>query len=192
LTLPKANKIKNGIENELGGYYILCLSQTYSNILMWSHYAEHHKGVVLKFRRMTNNLFSVSKKINYSLNMPSILNHKNFIENLINGTELFSSVAAVEEIFSKIWHTKSIDWKYEEEWRIVLPATPEDIKAGVSKDYYDIPFSPDDLLAIYLGCKIEENQKEKIINILKNNFPLAKIYQMKEDESLFKLNEQQI
>ena len=44
-------KIKNGvlIDNLLSGIGVSCFTTDPENILMWSHYADHHRGFVIEF-----------------------------------------------------------------------------------------------------------------------------------------------
>ena len=45
----RLRNFEDHLMSELDGYGLLCLSQNNDNILMWSHYADSHKGVCLIF-----------------------------------------------------------------------------------------------------------------------------------------------
>ncbi|HHF3026692.1 TPA: DUF2971 domain-containing protein [Vibrio diabolicus] len=90
---------------------ILCLSHKDDNILMWSHYADNHKGFVVEFevdsadakygaKAVVRTL--IGYPVEYSENMPVITAAKGDFESL-----------------KKMFLTKSIDWEYESEYRVL-------------------------------------------------------------------------
>ncbi len=89
---------------------ICSLSKTYSNILMWSHYADHHKGFVVEFNVDLSNqrvvkepeFFFGGNDVEYSHEMPV----------KVIGTTDFSDVY-------RQFLVKSEDWAYEQEYRVL-------------------------------------------------------------------------
>ena len=103
-TLRKAfRKTKNELAQKFG---VVCLSLSWDNPLLWSHYADRHRGLVLGFDVDTNLL----KKISYVRNRPSM--------ERIN-----------QELAVKLLFTKYIDWKYEKEARIYVRLERADPKS---------------------------------------------------------------
>jgi len=51
---------------------ILCFSEIEDNILMWSHYAEQHKGLVLKFRHIQDSAWGAAMPVAYTNEMPRL------------------------------------------------------------------------------------------------------------------------
>lgn len=45
----KMHTEKADVQGDLDGLGVLCLSEDYHNLLMWSHYADEHKGIVVGF-----------------------------------------------------------------------------------------------------------------------------------------------
>lgn len=77
-----------------------CFSEVNNSLLMWSYYADCHKGVCLEFDLTTetaqnDNIVKNIGKVNYS---------SNYSDTWTNENALF---------------TKSIEWNHEQEWRIV-------------------------------------------------------------------------
>jgi len=84
-------------------YGILCFSKNWESPLLWSHYANRHKGVALEF----DVLDSVAQPIAYKLNRYS-LNY----EKLTTGLE--------KKDIEGLWLTKYVEWEYEKEVRVIL------------------------------------------------------------------------
>ncbi len=85
----------------------LCLSRTNSSILMWSHYSEKHKGIVLGFETTKMNIEQKHlATVEYDSNRIKIVptidpDHKRN-----------------EKEWEKLIRRKHLDWKYEEEVRM--------------------------------------------------------------------------
>lgn len=117
---------------------VLCVSASVENILMWSHYADHHKGVCLRWRSITpDHFFLRAQKVIYQVDLPSARIFDDHLTRM-NATIL----------------TKSSDWAYEQEWRII----EHRLGPGIH------PFAPEDLDAIIIGCRATEETVEKIQN----------------------------
>lgn len=86
-------------------YGMACFSETPSDILMWSHYANEHKGVVVGLDRdsLGINLRCVRCKPERVVFTASQFANPQF--------------SWVVELLT----TKSEDWKYQKEWRAILP-----------------------------------------------------------------------
>ena len=98
-----------GLVSQIG---ICCLSSVSDSILMWSHYADHHKGIVVEFNTFQDKctkLHDVEKTlfcypIVYQNQMPKI--------SARNGQDGFTAVR-------RSILTKSLSWKYENELRVL-------------------------------------------------------------------------
>jgi hypothetical protein len=115
---------------------IFCLSRRHDDILMWSHYADCHRGVCLEFSaRSDPSFFAEAQAVLYQEDYPRY-NH-------------FS--ATKKEKAEKAFLTKSKHWEYEQELRIV------DLTKGPGVQRY-----PSELLTgVILGCAItgvDENE----------------------------------
>jgi prenyltransferase beta subunit len=106
--------LMNALNDTIG---ILCLTEKKDNLLMWSHYANSHKGFVLEFntehcyfdqRKKNLQLAEHLKKVRYTFNRP---------EFVLFDTALLTKENMDNWINNFIW-VKSDHWSYEEEWRI--------------------------------------------------------------------------
>ncbi|MCW8331749.1 DUF2971 domain-containing protein [Photobacterium sp. SDRW27] len=107
--IDKINAGIDAIQLENKNVGVLSLSSDCRNILMWAHYADDHKGMCIEFERDDNNILGdigQTKPINYTRSYPSI-SPLDFTREL-NGS-----------IVQKMLWSKSKDWAYEKEWRVI-------------------------------------------------------------------------
>lgn len=110
---------------------ITCFSRTYRSILMWSHYANCHKGICLVFDRTRDErFFQKAGNVLYSPQHQGLDYHNLHYANAIT--------------------VKFEDWYYEEEVR--LPRMNDDFKDGNQLE----TFNPKSLVGIIFGAKCPE------------------------------------
>lgn len=155
---------------------ILSLTSNPKNILMWSHYANDHKGIVLEvdknhkyFNKMDDKkkFFNYIHKVTYSLERPA----------------QYLSDFNPEEFFL----TKSIEWKYEDEYRAFKQLdkldNPKDNNIFLSK------FPKDLIISIYCGCNMSDKNRNYINTIVNNDKELShvKIYNLELSDKYYSL-----
>ena len=128
------------------------------NPLMWSHYAEEHKGVCLFYQFPTNfinydrnNIFGISK-VEYKENP--------LTDWFINNAEEYDSLDLIKFLFKlgpKTLTIKSPPWEYEEEVRMVRP------KKGFLK------IEKEFLKQICFGLNTPDEDKKLIIKIVSDS-----------------------
>ncbi|MPZ55071.1 MAG: DUF2971 domain-containing protein [Rhizobiales bacterium] len=170
-------------KRQLADAKVLCLSEVNHNLLMWSHYSEHHKGAVLEFRCVEelDSVFGAALPVRYCERMP-LLFDEDFIVRMGSGQASIN----VAEIFAKAVYSKAIDWAYEKEWRLVGGRT------GAEKDYEDNSFHQQELLAIYLGCQMPDEDRFEIIDLVTRRFPHSRIFQAVKQPREFSLTFREI
>lgn len=151
-------------------FLVGCLCTSYKNRLMWSHYADSHKGFCIEYDFSEPEDEVLSKlplPVFYSENRP-LVPWKAAIDN---------SVENMEEAYAEIMMgllTKDKEWEYENEWRILIGATE------------DSEFKMPRVSCIYLGASIEKENRDKVIAIAKErNIPVK---QMKVDRGAYDLH----
>ena len=118
---------------------VCCFSTVQDNLIMWSHYAENHKGVLLKFDvSELQKVFSKIQAVAYTNKIKQI-NYESSPENLL----------------SKLLTRKSTHWKSEKEVRIVVK------KSG----HYSFPKNA--LKEIRFGLKCDHYQERDVIDIIR-------------------------
>lgn len=126
---------------------VLCFSEFNDSILMWSHYADSHRGVCLGFERNSdpdNGLGS------YDVSLPVVYRDDNALQS-------FRPLELDHKATSKILTTKSLSWSYEKEWRMISrPNAPE-------MDY------PAPLREVIFGVWTTNDDQRRIKNMLGNS-----------------------
>ncbi len=143
------SKRMEDIINKTFGIY--SLSESNDNLLMWAHYAKDHRGfcvefnVEMLFKVLQNHIlineFLMLKKVKYTSEYP-----------IINP---YVSEYKPEDFFDLLT-TKSKDWKYENEWRIIYSEHPN--------EFLKIP--EEIITAIYFGVRCNKNDISETISLL--------------------------
>lgn len=155
----------NFVKDRIDSYGVLCLSRVRENILMWSHYANSHKGVCFGFKNDLWKYFNnydwpiIHYKVKYSHIHPFQKIHEDLILNKrFNTKDGFLNYCdlsyALEEATFTVKHSS---WKYEKEERII---------SQISGAH---TFKPEALDHIILGMNISSRDEETITQLLKNN-----------------------
>lgn len=155
-------KVRTEITNHCG---VFCLCELNDDILMWSHYADCHKGVCLEFSAIDESAdpFTNISPVVYGDDFPTVNLHA-----LVTNADLRQSAP---------WMlTKATRWSYEKEWRALEYSGP-----GPK------PFDPKNLTGVILGCQMpDENRREVRAVIEASGLPI-KLYEAKMARNQFHL-----
>lgn len=146
---------------------ILCLTESPSHAAMWYHYADRYAGVVIELscNEITDSPWLIAKPVNYYKNKLPISSAVGWVEIMALETSV-----AVNRLIEIATYSKSNDWSYENEWRMVSFKRENDY--GLFTDY---SFNPEDISGIYFGPLVSEEEKTDLLKITKN-FPKVKSY----------------
>ena len=132
-------------------YRVGCLCTEYKNRLMWSHYADGHKGFCIEF--------DCSAEVGQILPLFPVIYSKDIVK--MPWKYCLTPEGTKDPEFSgrliQAVLTKDDVWKYENEWRILLPNTFE--------QNYKMP----KISCVYLGAFCNKENEQKIIDIAKQN-----------------------
>jgi len=137
---------------------LLCFSQVWDSILMWSHYACNHFGFCLGFHK---------KKFldEYREGSLGLVQYQDFPN--VDPVKMKDPVSYIMQS-----HIKHPGWGYEEEFRLVKVEAPEPLTDDQRKFTYPDHFLKD----ITLGLRIEDDDKAAIIQEgLKKNVPFYQV-----------------
>lgn len=179
----KFNIQNGGIFSPLrdGDIGILSLSSKKDNLLMWSHYCNHHTGFVLEFEPEWNGHLEDLKDLEVTLNSLVALE-----VNYSNDRPVLDGKENASQKLDKVLLTKSIDWRYESEFRVIDNIR----KAGIH------PYKRGLLKGVYAGAKMSPNDlqslKEIIVTANYEHDLNIKAFQMDLQKYTFSLVERQI
>ena len=132
----RANEMTLGLPVALEKYRVFSLAGNCESILLWSHYAEAHTGICLGFAT-DNHEFGEAIEVIYAKDLPTL----DFFE---RGNEANLKAMAL---------TKSDEWKYEHEFRMVSQEpTIHGLPMVIDHKY---KFSPEHLVEVVMGCNIK-------------------------------------
>lgn len=142
---------------------VYSLTAASTNILMWSHYADSHKGICI---RLETDLLAAAYPfivpVDYADERPQV-----------NVGEEMEDV-----LLTKTLLTKSLLWKYEAEWRIV--------GYGERKGPRRLPKGS--ISGMIMGARISTEHRDRIINLIdEHDLPISP-YDAREDNRLFAIN----
>ena len=153
---------------------ISCFGSTYDSILMWSHYANKHKGACIEFEIDDKDF----RKVVYAKELPNfrftdaleILFGHNFA-----GKEVDTSRPECQFILDPLF-IKSVDWSYEGEVRCVYSKSNPDPKIYKVEDANGVKMllKMPKIKKIYLGCNAS-NEFVNQINGIAGDIPVIKL-----------------
>ncbi|WOJ89546.1 DUF2971 domain-containing protein [Methylocapsa polymorpha] len=134
-------------------YRVYCLSEIPDSPLMWAHYAGSHTGVCLEFDALTAPFTrrTGATKIKYRTTYPA--------HDIVTGYEFLI--------------TKSQDWSYEAEWRLIaeeraFEIAPEpDDALRTDNDFLTLPSGV--LKSVTIGCLADESSRRLIEHLVKTH-----------------------
>lgn len=159
---------------------ILSLSATEKNLLMWAHYADSHRGMLIEFNPEHSFFnapnptdgefnFGMLAKVHYSINRPR------------DDVETTSPL----EILPMI-KTKSNEWVKEQEWRVyqLLENRDKQITAGnETVSLFKLP--PDCIKRVIVGYNMGYKNRKRVVTALRTNPELKDV---KIEESILHLD----
>ncbi|MEJ2744166.1 MAG: DUF2971 domain-containing protein [bacterium] len=140
---------------KISRFGIFSVAEVEDNLLMWSHYADSHKGFCVGFDVSgLKDYFQGSPDHNMAIELHRIKYYKR--PPMINQYKVnprHTEEAVVESIIMK-----SSDWAYEKEYRFI------------AFDDVNVPLRLDDgvIKKVILGCKIPQRDEAEIIQLLKS------------------------
>jgi len=161
-TLESMQKITQKNLEKIG---LHCLSKDPRSLLMWSHYTNQHKGIVLQFEIAKDpEAMLNAMKVDYSDEYP-VLNLAQDLQGQLQ----------------KIILRKFTDWEYEKEWRLLI--------INGASTY--LKFQPKALTGVIFGCRADDNLRLRIKKLTserqKKKLPALNFYNAKMHQSQYKI-----
>ena len=166
---------RSTFESMRSGMGVVCLSESDDSLLMWAHYANNHHGMCVEY-----DLMEINKQLNYTP-VPIIYSNDRVCFNVLDPATAGNDSVA---LFLRSITSKSEEWSYEREWRIIRDEAAcgdrwDSKKKGALLDMIR-PSS------ITLGCAVEEEFEKSVRDFCEES--KITLYKMQKDKSQYKLN----
>lgn len=172
--MAKEVKEMNSKFNQLlrNGYKICSFSENIGSLLLWSHYADEHRGFLIEYDFSVLPVTDIRCRflwpVIYSERLFDASQYFKVAKNKENFNNLFAIIAAIH---------KAKDWQYEKEWRlVVIPFSANDPPHN-----FQVPTPK----AIYIGDKMKDKDKKVIADIAKDKH--ITVYQMELSHTAYKM-----
>lgn len=146
-------------ENLIRRFRVACFTTTPYSLLMWSHYANYHKGFCIEYE-FSNDIKKYEKILT---NILPVIYSNERTSVLDACVKYLRDTVIQEEILWSIYKygllTKSLDWKYQNEWRLISA------DSLITDSKYNCSFFP--ITKVYFGNRMEPNERKKLIEICK-------------------------
>jgi hypothetical protein len=139
-----ADEIRRLFYVEMSTRGIFSLSETWKSPLMWSHYADEHRGLCIEYDT-TQIAHPDLAAVDYR--SPRSVKVSDLIEWKLNG-----SAEAESRVYNTFFFSKASGWKYEKEWRDIHP----------SSGAHDTGFS---IVAVYFGLRCDSAVITSIVKL---------------------------
>lgn len=147
---------------------IFCASQNPNNILLWSHYADKHSGIVIGITPSIEHdgMLALCEPVRYSKTKPYLFNNEQDIKKYhgTNGRQY------VSDYIKEISMTKEETWSYEKEVRMWVSTCDE---IGFIHRVL-----PEEITSLYLGSRMHPEIKNYLNEYAKRKLPHLKVYEM--------------
>jgi Protein of unknown function (DUF2971) len=164
-TLHGQKKLTEQLFKSLDRHGMVCLARDPKSMLLWSYYAQGHRGIAVRFNMSRTHLAAIPKhfpvEVQYANDFPAINYYK----------------STTHQFLKSILGTKSNAWKHEEEWRLVLVE---------GSGYVHIPPSMVD--GIILGMRIDPVCEQNIRSWVGTRSPAIELLRVITRSNSFELD----
>lgn len=153
---------------------IKCFSENWNNLLMWAHYADGGRGMCVEYNLALLKGNEPVLRHLYPVHYSSQRYSKDGLRDIHSEIQAIKkAIVAGLQLDDSSWLkdmmafylTKSSEWAYEQEWRIVVPQyNPPNSSCQLQVDNGNIDFRC--VSAVYLGCKMPGETKRKIRRVI--------------------------
>jgi hypothetical protein len=155
----------------------ICFTDTPTNDIMWSHYADEHRGLVVEYdpnhsvfrHPQLHRPLGRLTRVRYTDELP-ILMFRNF--------PFREGVSHPLEYF---FLTKRRRWAHEREWRMLLPLVKADTSIPLGDDDQLLlkKFPPEAIRSVILGARCSDQTRAAVLKAVEDHSSRAKIRVMR-------------
>ena len=173
------NNIKSAFKSVIEQMGVSCFSESCQLLLMWAHYANNHCGFCVEY-----DMVKIVEKYCIGL-IPIMYSDKRVT---LKSFDIKNMHKDMFKLFIKSASSKSKEWNYEKEWRILLPYTVFKKDDWHEKEGGLIDMIPPS--SIILGCQATSDFENQVKEYCENS--KINLYKMEKDEYEYKLNRKPI
>ena len=150
-------RLIENMRNDFEGFGVFCMTEHKNTRPMWAHYGDEYKGICIEYaipktKEIVERLFPVLYEKPILCRLPQALTRLTIgiLSRAYTDGKIVDGTSAIVEEFC----TKSSDWAYEKEWRIV--GKEKSFVSGLA------------IKNVYLGYRVSEDNKKTIIDVAKD------------------------
>lgn len=171
----QTGSLRRELERLRSSMGISCMSELENSLLMWAHYANNHHGICVEY-----NLMKINKQLNFTP-VPIVYTGERACFRSLN-------IATIKKDVQKVYiegiTSKSTEWGYEKEWRIIRDETAcGDLWDKNQKGALLDMIRPD---SIILGCEAERDFEKTVREYCEAN--RIDLYKMEKDKAQYRIN----
>lgn len=193
----KLEEFKNNLR-KLEPFGCYCLTENPDDLLMWSHYADGHKGICIKYNvekicDIQQDLFQVDYNFQHEYKDFSHMFLHLYGLMHIQGADESQKKEDSKKIIKILFAKKASNWEYEKEWRILRYLDdPKTNKTTANIDITDSKrkktINPNEAIdSIILGARMDAQVKEIIIKYIKEKYPKIHLQQAKLSKEIYEI-----
>lgn len=159
---PNIRRILKYTQKEVSNKFgLICMSSTLQSPVMWAHYGDKHSGICLGFDVDEQAVHKVSYQASR-------------LKNLLNKESKLNDVK--QELLLTLFTTKSVEWSYEKECRIIVPFSQAELDSE-GKHFLYFKKNVFQLSEIILGyrCKLDLKEAAKFLETTQTDVSLKRV-----------------
>lgn len=162
---------------------VFSLTTKKDNLLMWSHYADSHKGLCVGFR--LKSLFALMEQSIYSRRSYLSFEKVNYVEKYPVWNFMTDDSAS---LLDSVLKTKSVCWQYENEYRMIQGMMGGNGQGETLRESERKTNLEEDAIAeVILGINTSDKDKNAIAEILKAKKRRPRFFQATKSNTKFEL-----
>ncbi|MCF7354111.1 DUF2971 domain-containing protein [Vibrio sp. CK2-1] len=189
-------QVEDILNQQFQAFRICCFTKRKENLLFWSHYADSHRGYCVDYST-SSSIIGAAYKVKYGTKFPylkfPLLNDLRALtvlaKQLAEGQTIDRFNTSMNNDLIKPILNKSIDWKYEEEYRSILKP---DAIAQLNNNGECLILEGHEIRNVYFGCNMPEENRDLLIESIKSGPFTPDLWQARMTRGMFSLEFEKI
>lgn len=173
----KREKYEDSLREHTFNYFgIFSMSACNDNILLWSHYSDSHKGICVGIDTTILHKYIMKNRVLLTKQRLVSLFQVKYQEEYPD-ISIIKRTTSDPDMLNDSLKIKSTDWKYEQEYRLVLTNGTD----------YPLKIPQEATTSVYLGLFISREHREQILEELRKRQTKPMVYQATRKRKAFGL-----